>query len=353
MIDLAQEKNSTTTDPKSSSTTPLTAAATANPSSIVAPEESKGEKLYNTVVYKGINYWLNLGLSIVAADIFLYGKGRPFYDKQLENVTNFFKSTKLDQALGEEATKRASDVALGFTTLNTGGNIILIPMKLMEDAKRPIVHWINKNIYHDKQLAADGHEKTPDEIYIEQEQPKQSWGNVIWRRAQAMAASIAFGLTLDAVGRKKLDVPIIEDGKTITHINGTDRFTNWVVDNVTKVMNSDAIPGGKVAIANPTIQHYVGFAALDTFNTMITSFVMHKTNGAQKAKLPREIGDEVDPPGVAATDEIVLLPKGEDIVDTTKPTTSLDHYKKKAPQQPAAQFTDRLQTSNGAPALIM
>ena len=312
------------------------------------PTMSQGEKLYNRVVYQGINYWLNLGLSLVVADYFLHGKGRPFYEKSMVNINHAFRSVKLDHAIGETAMKRATDVALGFVSLNSGGNIILVPMKLMEDKKRPIVHWMNKNIYHDQQLAPDGHQETPDEIYIEQEQPKQSWANVIFRRLKAMAASITFGLALDNLGRKTLDAPQVINGKTVSHIDGQERFTGWAVSNVNKVLNSGFIPGGKIAANNATAQRYLGYAALDTINTLITSHVMHKTNGAQKAKLPHEIGDEVDPPGITGTDEIVLLPKDEKLVDINQPvegSSALEKYRKKA-IAPASSHADRAKATN-------
>jgi len=296
------------------------------------PKMSQGEKLYEKVVYTGINYWLNLGLSMVVADYFLHGKGRPFYDRSLVSINNGFKAFKLDKAIGEKAMERATHVALGFVSLNSGGNIILVPMKLMEDRKRPIVHWINKNIYHEQQLAPDGHEEKPNEIYIEKEQPPQSWGNVIWRRTKAMAASIAFGLTLDTIGRKVLDTPQIIDGKTVTHIDGQERFTGWVVNNVNKVLNSGFIPGGKAAAASAATQRYIGYAALDSINTVITSQVMHRTNGAKKAKLPHEIGDDVDPPGIEGVDEIVMLPKGEKLVEISpsEKDDPMQKYRKKA-----------------------
>jgi len=332
-------------------------AATKSAALTTIPVMSQGENLYNKVVYQCINYWLNLGMSLVITDYFLHGKGKGVHTNNLRKVTDFFKRTKIDQVVGEAATKRAVGVAAGFITLLSGGNILLIPDKIMEDNKRPIVHWLNKHVYHQQQLAPDGHEETSDEIYIEKEQPKQSWLNLGWRRLQAMAAGVAFGLALDNLGRKKLDIPQIINGKAITKIDGQERYTDWVVTNINKALNSGVIPGGKSVAENPTVHRYIGYAALDTIQTLITSMVMYMTNGAKKARMPHEIGDDVDPPGIEikdglGSDEIVILPKGEEIVDTPQASQHANTKFNTKPPEPMQKHTDRAKRDITYPVAI-
>ncbi len=286
-----------------------------------AAKMSPGEKWYNRIVYQGINYWLNLAMSMYVSDIFTHGGGksdftfgraRNFYDRRLNQLTSGL--TTLMGHKHQNAAYRASEVTVATFTLNTGGNILLIPMKWLEDRKRPVVHWLNKHIFKEKQLAPDGHEETPDEIYIEQEQPPQSWGRVIWRRIKAVSATIVTGLVADWALRRKLDAnePRIINGlgQPIDHEDGTKRFTRWITTGANKGLNY--VSGSKKFVADDTaLQRYMGYAALDTIYTGITSKVMHMTNGAGPGKMPKEIGDDFDPPVMAETDELKILPEAK------------------------------------------
>src|SRR4051812_13211811 len=70
------------------------------------PEQkmSRGEKWYNRLVYQGLNYWLNLGMSLYITDIFAHGGGRMdpsrgWLNKKFEATVNWsvngLASTKL------------------------------------------------------------------------------------------------------------------------------------------------------------------------------------------------------------------------------------------------------------------
>jgi hypothetical protein len=291
----------------------------------LAPVMSKGEKLYEKAVYTGLNYWANLALSMYVADLFLAGKGNGVYQKISASVNRGLSLLNKNKTFSEEAMQQASHIALSTITLNTGGHITAGILKPVEDHKRPIVHWLNKKFYKQDQIAADGHEQTPDEIYIQNEQPSQSWGRIAVRRLMGMGATVVAGLALDGIGRKKFDTPQTIDGKEVKVIHGQDRFTGIIQNNANKALGF--IPGGQKIVNSPTAQRYVGYAALDTFYTWITSAVMRLTNGAKKAQLPNELGDDVGPPAIAIQDKIVILPEGETIIDK-KHEERLAGYKK-------------------------
>ena len=133
---------------------------------------SAGEKWFNRIVYSGLNYWVNLGISIVLADFFRNQKaGQRILRKISDGVGTAVSKTGM---AGKEKSSEFLYPFLKTLTLLIGGSLVLFPMKPLEDNKRKTVHWLNKKLGVD-QTAPDGHELTPDEIYIEKEQPRQTW----------------------------------------------------------------------------------------------------------------------------------------------------------------------------------
>jgi len=300
-----------------------------NPDGTPAPQQemSKGEKWYNWLVYTGMNYWMNLGISLFITDVFLHGKGKQFFHDGVASATQ-----KLTNATGMSRAnaKWLSEVGLGTFSLNSGGNILLIPTKFLEDAKRPIVYWLNEKLGVD-QTAPDGHKQKVDEIYIEQEQDPQSWPRMIGRRVLGWMASTSVGLTLDRVLAQKLATPIMVDGEMVTKKLGQKVYT----DATQNVVNStlDAV-GGSALVKSPMFQRYTSYAALDWIYTIITSKILHATNGAHKEKMPHEIGEngngdtevkEAKPEQAApvsasqeAPRETVIMPSGKNASDIVR-----------------------------------
>lgn len=289
------------------------------PALAIEPQEemSRAEKWYNRIVYSGLNYWLNLGISLYMTDVFKHGGkadftrifpkigltktlGKDWYAAGVRGMTNKMQSTGMF-AENSRIPNRIAEVGLGTFTLNSGGNLLLIPLKIIEDHKRQIVHWIKKHITKENLIAADGHEETPDEIYIEQEQPKQSWMRVIARRVLAVSSTIVTGLAMDNILRTKNP-----DGSTI---DGQERFTGWITDGAQSVLKSGYVPKGAAIAENKFAKRYTGYLALDWMYTLITSKVMHWTNGAKKAKMPHEIGDPQSPAGDDKTLDQITLAK--------------------------------------------
>ncbi|MEK6746024.1 MAG: hypothetical protein AABY33_03220 [Pseudomonadota bacterium] len=271
------------------------------------PVMSKGEKVFNWVTYKGLNYWVNLGLSVVMADIAINGKG--FWRKGLDysisgttkHVSNVLKS--LSKNPNKEAIERMvhNNTRVGYESLSllTGGSILLFPLKYLEDNKRKIVHWLNDKLGVD-QTAPDGHKKTPEEIHIEKEQPKQSAGNLIKRRLLGTVSVVGAGFVLDKIFKQKtlLDPEIVDLGWTkINYDKKIQGGKNYIETTAFRHINNAVkfVTGGKGFKENGRIGRWTKLAILDSIFTVITASVMWVTSGAKKGKMPKEIDDSNDP----------------------------------------------------------
>lgn len=230
------------------------------------PEKSIGEKRYDWLVYKGLNYWVNLGSSIVIADYFRNLGGKKLLEKGARALSG-----------GNEKIFNQVHPVLKTLTLLSGGWLLVIPVKMLEDRKREAVHWLNEKSGVD-QRAPDGHKMTPDEIYIEQEQPVQSWARVLGRRLMATGAVLTTGFAVNHAFKEKGS----------SKPNGEEVATDFVVKNVNKLLKK--MPGAdKLTREGGMPQRLLSFVALDAGYTKITEVVMHKTNGAKKEHLPNEI----------------------------------------------------------------
>lgn len=310
---------------------------------------SKGEKVYNWAVYSGLNYWANLGISIILADVLTHGKGRKMLDRGIGNlavgVQKASKAFTKDGIAIEKAYKQ-SRVGLETLSLMTGGWALLIPMKLLEDNKRPMVHWLNDKLGID-QHAPDGHMMNSDEIYIEKEQPKQSWWNVIKRRLYATAAVVGSGMALDHLAADKtvprdkeyLLHPDKPDGIKIVeeaHLGGKERTTDLIVGGVNKGLKAIGA-GSLVKDKKHWSQRYLDLAALDTVFTKMVAVIMHVTNGAGRGQAPKEIGDDAAPnvvPGVL--NKLETIPDPVSHVDNARAAQAAIKQRNETPAPVAA-----------------
>lgn len=117
------------------------------------PPTTRGEKLFNLLDYYGIGFGVNTAISMYLSDKFKHAEWRPLYNKMVDKM-------------GKNTTE--------FFTLGTGGFILLIPIKLMEDHKE---WWARKldGIFGDKhpsQQAAQAIEARYEEI---RQEPKQTY----------------------------------------------------------------------------------------------------------------------------------------------------------------------------------
>ncbi len=261
---------------------------------ILKSEKSRGEKIFDWSVYSGLNYWVNLGISIVIADYFNNKGGKPLLSKAADSIGKMLTKNPAKLA----STTRHAETALETGSLLSGGWALLVPMKVLEDNKRPIVHWLNDKLGID-QTAPDGHKETPDEIYIECEQPKQSWLNVIKRRIIAAVAVMGTGSVLNAALRDREKTAQWQNSAAYNPRQdphgGKKRTEDFIVNAVDKGMRSGVVPHGETIANNDTFRRLLGLAALDSIFTKITAVIMHVTNGAVKAQMPNEIGDDAAP----------------------------------------------------------
>lgn len=280
---------------------------------------SKGESFFEWATYSGLNFWVNLGMSVIIADYFKNRGGKKTLEKATHNIAGMFSggaSGPTAQALNN------SKKTLEYAALTSGGWILLVPLKLLEDAKRPIVHWLNEKMGV-SQTATDGSELTPDQIYIEKEQPKMPWWKVFARRVLASSS-------------------VLVAGNTLNYTLGTENITNFVMKGVdgkggvNKVLNAGYVPGGKFLANNTYSQSYMRETVLDSLFTKLTAFVMWATNGAKKKQMPKE----VDP---CATETAVTAAPTEESI-TIKDRSDL---KTKKPQQ-AASFVEAAQQKPAA-----
>ena len=272
------------------------------------PEMSKGEKVFNWGAYTGLNYWVNLISSVAIADYFINLGGREKMDKWI----NATARTLHKAGATLKGSHYKSKVVLESLILTGGGLMLLAPLKWLEDRKRPVVHWLNKKLGV-KQLAPDGYEANPDEIHIEQEQPKQSWGNVLWRR---VIGTVAVGLTGLAIDKALTDKTDILDPKTYDLGKGFGKVTydaqpkggkQWLTEKGFGLVDkASELVRGKPFVKNGITSRWTQLAILDSAFTAITAITMKMTNGAKKAKMPHEIDNSDDPKVVKDTfDEII------------------------------------------------
>lgn len=299
------------------------------------PKMSKGEKVFNWVTYQGLNYWTNLLLSVAAADRFINPPDVKRTGKINEFIDGFINRQKLDEWVSKttkavaNVTKKAglnidlwkihkkSNRGWESLMLLTGGTLLLLPLKFLEDNKRKIVHATNKKLGV-SQVAPDGHEETPEEIHIEKEQPKQSVGNLIWRRAIGTVTVVSTGIAIDKIfesKKQKLDAKTVNLGWEEVHYpvrpkggqaNVEDTVFGWI-NKVAKKMR------GKEFNKNGIVSRWTRLAILDTFFTAITASVMYVTSGAKKGKMPKEIDDSNDP--AVLKDEVNRITTAAEISD--------------------------------------
>lgn len=246
--------------------------------------KSAGEKWFDRIVYAGLNYWANLGVSLVIADYFTHLSGRAHLDRLIGATAKTLTKSGITSPGGAA---RSAKIIWETLTLSSGGWLAAFATKPLEDNKRPIVHWLNRRL-HVNQSRPDGSEASPEEIYIENEQPHQTWLNVIRRRIMASAL-------------------IIGAGHAIDHTVGTRTVTEGVVKGVNATLN--ALPVLHKLPRNATFERYLGFAALDTLFTAVHAVTMSLTSGAKKARMPKEMQDTAPPGAEVTPNEITLLPE--------------------------------------------
>jgi hypothetical protein len=235
-------------------------------------KESVGEHAFNWFTYTGVGFLLNLGLSVAITDYFTHGKGK-------EALRWLSKQTA--HGIGSAATvapTKLENATYGFWKTNalmSGGHIVMAPIKLLEDNKSRVVHWINQKLGVDKPILKDGVEVPLSSLSDEelpplyQDQPKQSWWNVIKRRAMGLALTSATGTMMGEKLQHKVEDTL------------TDKL-------FLPALQKSPSPALQNLASNDTFARYARLVSLDQFFTAITSAVTYLTNGSKKHEEPAQ-----------------------------------------------------------------
>ena len=187
---------------------PVANAATEPANTAQTRKLSAGEKLFDFIIYGPVNFFGTLIATVPIAWSLQHGFGKKGFDRVAEGLTK----------LG--ASKEASRSILLSTTTMMGGNLMLIPVKLAENVKVPIVRMLNR-------WMGD----TTDPAAIE-EAPKQTWMSLLQGRIVAWTTVFVSMFAADKFFHKQFESynewfgqKAAQWTKRPTHINGAETKT--------------------------------------------------------------------------------------------------------------------------------
>lgn len=182
---------------------------------------SRGEKWFDWITYGGLAATATFLLTVPLTYFLKYGGGKPIHAWCTRNIKSLLDRPSITAGMnrifgaGDNA-KRAEDITM-TTNLMMGGNLMMIPVGIMEKFKTPIVDESN-------QWLGD---PTPKE-HVE-EVPQQTWWSIIKARGVAWLTVFAsfkfagkfFGNTLATFEKETADLLCRVTGKpTQTLVNG-------------------------------------------------------------------------------------------------------------------------------------
>lgn len=229
-------------------------------------KRTTGERWFDYLTYGVVGFGVNLGLSVIITDYFTHGKG-----KEILQYLSKKSAASLHQLSGCDATKIENNT-YGFLKTNllmSGGHIVMIPIKLMEDSKRHIVHRINRLLDIDKPIIKNGvatsiSSLSEDELPpLCEEQPKQSWAWTAMRRLIGISATMTVGTLMGKERLQKVE-EVVTDNIMLPAIR------NVPVSSIQHLAENDRF------------QRYARLVSLDQFFTVVTSVLAYLTNGAKK-----------------------------------------------------------------------
>lgn len=223
----------------------------------LAKDMTYGERVYDTVFNKIINFWLNL---VVSAGFTYWvnhtrstfnlpwvGHNRPaaFQDELSRRISktpimNVFKDIKVRE--------NVADSMAGVATLTAAGHVIMIPsVWLGAKIKAPLVQWLNKRHYGEAAME-DPSLKTRHAL-IEAEERPTLFGAILGRAGTILATqttAYTLGGTINLMQwfGKKLKLPALASFK------GIDHFTSLAGDKL----------GGAVTEMMPTTMSKINHA---------------------------------------------------------------------------------------------
>lgn len=230
-----------------------------------APDcKTKGEKLYDTMLYGGVGYGLNLVLSVIGGHFFLKGKGRRFFDQTEKTMHD-----AAIKALPEKYAKIFSREFMRIIALGAGGHLVMLPTKLLEDNKKRFVYWINSRFFPAEYEKAGIEikplsEMTDDKLPETVETPaRMSWTKTALRRT-----AIFFGIPLILAPFGKLNNKLEE--KIFSGVNKSAAAA-------AKMSQSQTLQRWQ---ESKTFRDYLEVGSSDVYVSGIAAVLMKLTNGA-------------------------------------------------------------------------
>lgn len=156
-------------------------------------EHSRGEKSFNTVTYKGLGWLLNAGISVYVTDLFMHGAGKKHFDNGAKSIAPYYERIT---GASKEVSLGASRSGMMMLGLFSGGTILLLPIKRLEDNKAAIVKWLDNKINQWRTPSSEQLEVQENAHKRLEADPKPSWGNVILGRVLGTVAvlTVAMGI---------------------------------------------------------------------------------------------------------------------------------------------------------------
>ncbi|MFM9890030.1 MAG: hypothetical protein ACKVOE_05210 [Rickettsiales bacterium] len=209
--------------------------------------KSKGEKLFDWLVYGGINYLGTFALTVVVADwLQTHAWGRAVCDWGKRGL------------LKAKFSEGVADAAVTTSILMQGGTLMLLPVHWLEKRRTGIVAWFNEKFGD-----------TTDRTMIAQEVPEQTWGSLV--KGRLVAWAVVFSAMFGAEWALK------------------DNFKAFSANTGSWVAKQFGVPAA-ARNESSLLYRYGKLGALDAFATLASSVILYASSKffAQRREEQRE-----------------------------------------------------------------
>lgn len=304
--------------------------------------KTKGESLFNKLVYGGVGFGIVTGVSIFFTWLLRDSKNvSKQYSKLVEGAQEWYKNGRNLSDAEIKKANNAIDSAMTIGALFTGGTVAtVLPVKALEDNKASIVKKLDERIYGKERVANDSEiQAAHQELEIA---PKQTWKSVFWSRVVAFIGTFTvwgiIGENSRPLAEKlggSIDSISVKSGRKIDgwfHKEGTPARNNieYMKEKSPKDMRRQPSEkdGINSADALPTrIWTYVTQDGLYTALTSTLLFISTRVLGPffdkpHEEKLEQKPAPSIEPK-TPSEEPASLVAKN----DNTKPTTRIDSIK--------------------------
>lgn len=280
---------------------------------------SGGEVLFDRVVYTGIGFGVNEASSLWITDQFVHGRprtwlgGKAFSREGFEAASNWIAKTF-------RMPKAKAGNALLMVTLLSGGTLLVLPMRFLEEKK---IFWTRKANHLLDALTGSG--MTQEEVKARDEEveksiacsPQQTWSALLVGRAAAMLSSFVTGSFLIGPERNR-------------------KIMDWSEKTITGA--ADAM-GLHKAARTDTFRRYAQLIGIETYSCAISSAVLEIVS-----KMFARRGTEVHDPAICAAyqEKEESAPVAAGGADTGGRRIHPEQFRRSAPSAAAATYADRI-----------